>query len=518
MENSKGILDSSLLEAMFQAAGEGLVVVDNTGVICMVNPRIQEMFGYSPEELVGEKIEILIPRERRDVHSSERKSYLKDPQKRTMGIGRDLAGERKDGSTFPIEVSLNNFTDHDNVYVMAMVTDISIRKQAEQELHELNEKLESLVESRTRELKQSQYLYREVARNFPKGTINVFDKDLKYVFVEGEDLYKAGITSSRLMGTSYMKHLPVEVRELINSELQEVFKGVKKSFEVSIPKGTYSLNCVPLRDTSGKVNQILVVEQNITQLKKAQEDMQYALSKEKELSEMKSRFVSMASHEFRTPLSTIMSSSNLIERYESEDKLEKRNKHIKRIQSNVKNLTSILNDFLSISKLEEGKVSVDASEFELREFIVELAEEMQEIAKAGQTIVLDCDFPECSISTDRAHLKNILINLVSNAIKYSAEGKTITLRCRDLVENFLIEVEDQGIGIPKSEQQAMFERFFRAKNAINIQGTGLGLYIVKRYTEQLGGSIEFESEYEKGSIFRLTLPKNHMNGSENIAD
>lgn len=518
MENSKGILDSSLLEAMFQAAGEGLVVVDNKGVICMVNPRVQDMFGYSSEELVGERIEILIPENKRDVHLSERKTYLKNPKKRTMGVGLDLAGQRKDGSTFPIEVSLNNFKDDNNVYVMAMVTDISIRKQAEEELHELNEKLESLVESRTRELKQSQYLYREVARNFPKGTINVFDKDLKYVFVEGEDLYKAGITSSRLVGTSYMKHLPVEVRELINSELQEVFSGVKKSFDVSIPKGTYSLNCVPLRDSSGNVNQILVVEQNITQLIKAQEDMRFALSKEKELSEMKSRFVSMASHEFRTPLSTIMSSSNLIERYESEDKLEKRNKHIKRIQSNVKNLTSILNDFLSISKLEEGKVSINVTEFDLKELIEELVEEMQEIAKNDQSIVMDCNFSSCLVHTDRAHLKNILINLASNAIKYSPEGEVITIRCNDLGDEYKIEVEDQGIGIPESEQPAMFERFFRAKNAINIQGTGLGLYIVKRYTEQLGGSIDFESEYEKGSIFRLKIPKNHMNGSENIAD
>jgi PAS domain S-box-containing protein len=517
MYHNLEIKDSALLIAMFESAGEGLVVVDREGIIRLINPRITEMFQFSSEELLNQPIEVLIPSSKRSAHKGQRNGYMEHPRKRTMGTGMDLSGQRKDGSTFPIEVSLNNFRDDGKMYVMAMVTDISIRKQAEKEIQQMNQRLETEVESRTNELRESQILYSEIARNFPKGTINVFDEKLNYVFVEGEDLYKAGITSKRLVGTNYIRHLPIEVRDFIQSELQEVFQGKKKSLEVTIPKGTYLLNCAPLQNLGGEINQILVVEQNITQQKEAESDAKNALEKEKELSELKSRFVSMASHEFRTPLSTILSSSNLISKYPKEDQLEKREKHIKRIQSNVRNLTGILNDFLSISKLEEGKIVFRPSDLELHRLLEELAEEMQEIARPGQRIELNCQ-SNIAIKTDIDQLKNVLINLISNAIKYSREGDVIELRCNPEGDEVRIDVEDHGIGIPEEEQGKMFERFFRANNATNIQGTGLGLYIVKRYAEQLGGSISFTSEYEKGSIFTLRIPKITTHGEEDIAD
>lgn len=517
MRHNLEIHDSALIKAMFESASEGLVLVDRTGVIRLINPRIAEMFQFTADELIGQPIEILIPDSKRSAHKGQRDRYIKTPKKRTMGTGLDLAGQRKDGTSFPIEVSLNNFEDEGEMFVMAMVTDITIRKQAENEIQLMNQKLETEVEDRTKELKESQLLYSEIARNFPKGTINVFDRELKYVFVEGEDLYKAGITSERLVGTHYIRHLPSEIRELIQKELEEVFDGQKKSLEVSIPKGTYLLNCAPLPNLDGEINQILVVEQNITQQKQAEKDAKNALEKEKELSELKSRFVSMASHEFRTPLSTILSSSNLISKYQKEEQLEKREKHIKRIQSNVRSLTGILNDFLSISKLEEGKLAFHPSEVDLHRLLEELTEEMQEIARPGQHIELECR-NDIAINTDKEQLKNILINLISNAIKYSDEGNVIEIRCSSDKESVTIEVEDHGIGIPEKEQEKMFERFFRANNATNIQGTGLGLYIVRRYTEQLGGSISFRSEYEKGSTFTLRLPKKNIHGQEDIAD
>lgn len=506
MINTTNIDDSTILRAMFSSAGEGLVVVDEQGVICMTNPRITEMFGYLESELIGQKIEMLIPRGRRKEHVQDRESYIHNPNKRSMGVGMDLSGERKDGTAFPIEVSLNYFINEERTYVMAMVTDITIRKNAERELQELNVTLESLVDERTKALKESQNLYSAIARNFPKGTINVFDKELNYVFVEGEDLYKAGITSKRLVGTNYIRHLPSEIREFIRAELQEVFEGKSKSLEVTIPKGTYLLNCAPLPDLEGEIRQILLVEQNITRQKQAEQEAMAALQKEKELSELKSRFVSMASHEFRTPLSTILSSANLIAKYEGDAQAEKRLKHVHRIQSNVKSLTAILNDFLSISKLEEGRIQPKPEPVSMREFLFALIEEMQEIAKEGQQILLQCD-SNPQVYVDQEHLKNIFFNLVSNAIKYSPEHKEITLSCEDIQDEWHISVTDQGIGIPEAEKPRMFERFFRAKNATNIQGTGLGLNIVKRYAELMNGRIAFESAEGKGSTFTLILPK-----------
>ncbi len=509
--------NAMLLETMFQSAAEGLIVVNQQGKICLVNPRINELFFYSNEELLNQTIEILIPSESRGQHVHHREKYVHHPRKRSMGGDLDLKGQRKDGSTFPIEVSLNYFSKENETFVMAMITDISIRKLAEQKLHDLNAQLEELVENRTKELKISQNLYSAISRNFPKGTINVFDEKLDYVFVEGEDLYKAGITSERLVGTNYLKHLPAEIRSYIKTELQTVFEGQKRSLEVTIPKGSYILNCVPLPDLDGMIRQILVIEQNITQLKKAEQEARNALKKEKELSELKSRFVSMASHEFRTPLSTILSSADLIARYSADSPNEKRDKHLDRIRSNVKNLTGILNDFLSLSKLEEGKVIAHSEEFSISDFLKDTLDEIQEITKSGQKLELEFSGEEL-VFLDPHQLRTILVNLLSNAIKYSSENKKILLRVNVGKGRIHIEVEDEGAGIPEAEQSRMFERFFRAHNVTNIQGTGLGLHIVKRYVEMMDGNITFRSIEGKGSTFIVDIQQRLTYGEENIVD
>ncbi|MFQ5447514.1 MAG: ATP-binding protein [Saprospiraceae bacterium] len=243
-------------------------------------------------------------------------------------------------------------------------------------------------------------------------------------------------------------------------------------------------------------------------LRKSEKELKSLLDKEKELSQMKSRFVSMASHEFRTPLSTILSSADLIEAYTTKDSPnDKRLKHVARIRSSVQNLTSILNDFLSLSKLEEDKLQLKLSEFYLETFCQEIIEEIKYLLKSGQKIrhtVSNSDNPHLYL--DKSMLKNIMYNLLSNAIKYSGPGKPIT--CEAKVENnhLLITVADEGIGIPESDQPLMFTRFHRAQNAENIQGTGLGLNIVKRYLDIMDGEIRFESELGKGTTFYVTLP------------
>lgn len=241
-------------------------------------------------------------------------------------------------------------------------------------------------------------------------------------------------------------------------------------------------------------------------LKENEREISKALEKERELNELKSRFVTIASHEFRTPLSTILSSASLIERYNNPDDIEKRVKHINRIKSSVTNLTGILNDFLSISKLEEGKVNKTPVEFQIIEFSKEVVEEMQEVAKDGQTILYNHIGDDDLVKLDKLILKNILINLLSNAIKYSPEGRPIEYLTEINNKVISITVNDKGIGIPESDQSHLFSRFFRAHNAGNIQGTGLGLNIVKRYTELLGGSIDFKSELNKGTTFNVQIP------------
>ncbi len=241
-------------------------------------------------------------------------------------------------------------------------------------------------------------------------------------------------------------------------------------------------------------------------LKKNEEELRKALEREKELSELKSRFVSMASHEFRTPLTTIASSSELIKLYTEAPQQPKREKHLRRIQSAVTNLTGILGDFLSLSKLEEGKISNVPSPVSLPELLEESVDDVHVLLKKEQTVVRDFDGLGEEVMIDKKILKNIMLNLLSNAIKYSDPGSTVWLTARLEQGVLKVSVRDEGIGIPESDQKHLFSRFFRADNAVNIQGTGLGLNIVHRYLELLGGSIDFESAEGKGTTFFFELP------------
>ncbi len=243
-------------------------------------------------------------------------------------------------------------------------------------------------------------------------------------------------------------------------------------------------------------------------------ELMSSLEKEKSLNEAKSRFVSMASHEFRTPLSSILSSLFLIEKYsdliENNNEIEyfdHRKKHISRIKKSINHLTEILNDFLSLDKLDQGKISAKNEEFDLNIFSKEIVEEAKNILKKGQSIEY-LYTGEFIIFQDKNILKNIFLNLLSNAIKYSSEGNNILLKINVTNKKAIIKVEDNGIGIPEEDQKNLFTKFFRAGNALNIEGTGLGLNIVKRYVELIDGSISFTSKVEVGTLFTVQFPKN----------
>lgn len=226
---------------------------------------------------------------------------------------------------------------------------------------------------------------------------------------------------------------------------------------------------------------------------------------------MKSRFVSMASHEFRTPLSAILSSASLISKYSTTEDDEKRQKHINRIKSSVTNLTLILNDFLSVGKLEEGKIYANYSVFNLQTMHNECVAEIQILKKENQKIIDSYEGETQQVYLDKQMIKNIYLNLLSNAIKFSDNNKTIILNTKIKNNTIEIYVKDEGIGVPKDEQPKLFERFYRGKNAFNIQGTGLGLNIISKYVELMNGTITFESELNKGTSFNIILPNKPNN-------
>ncbi len=240
------------------------------------------------------------------------------------------------------------------------------------------------------------------------------------------------------------------------------------------------------------------VEKRTAQLKEA-------LLKEKELNELKTKFLSLVSHEFKTPLSGILSSANLLEKYTETNQQDKREKHVNTIKSKVKYLDNILTDFLSVERLETGKVNYKFSNFPLSKVINEVVYDANMMLKDGQKINYPRDIDTINLNFDEKVLELMLTNLIGNAVKYSPENSTIDI---DVTEDEYLEItiRDEGIGIPLSEQKHIFNRYFRAGNALLSQGTGIGLNIVKSHLENLGGSITFISEENIGSTFKINVP------------
>jgi len=404
---------NEILEGMFTDATEGIIVSNSKGHIVLSNPKALQMFGYDNDTMCSLIIEDLVPSRFLHMHKEHRSNYNHNPSPRAMGVGRDLWAKRKDGTEFPIEISLSYVKATDSMLVVSFIIDITERKKKDNELREANELLK------------------------------------------------------------------------------------KTSFQLS------KLN----QDLEQKVQErTLELAEMIRKLTESKKEVDMALEKERELNNLKSRFISTASHEFRTPLATIMSSVSLTGKYA--ESMDKNNmfKHIDRVKNSVNHLTDILNDFLSLDKLEEGAVMANPEYLDLNDLIATITEEIKPIAKAGQRISF-ADLPgNDQIFIDKRILKNIMFNLISNAIKYSNENTNIDIKLSKDANTLTIEIKDQGIGIPLEDQAHIFERFYRANNSGNMQGTGLGLNIVKKYVEILKGDIQFKSVPEKGSKFTLKFP------------
>jgi signal transduction histidine kinase len=231
-----------------------------------------------------------------------------------------------------------------------------------------------------------------------------------------------------------------------------------------------------------------------------------SLEKEKQLNLLKSRFVSMASHEFKTPLTLIQLAAEVIGKVTNDLGHPLVKKYTETIKNGVKNLTNVLNDFLSMELLETGKINPILSEFDVVKFAGDITEDMQVLAKKQQQVVYRHTGGAGLVWLNASLLKNCVINLISNAIKYSGPDSVIEFSTTITNSELILIVRDNGIGIPEDDQQHLFEAFFRANNTGNVPGTGLGLNIVGRYTELMNGTISFESKVNEGTAFTITLP------------
>jgi len=548
-QNIKG--SSGHFEAIFKNATSGILITDSSAKIIAINPFLLNEFGYTEKELLGKKVEILIPSRYRKKHSHYHEKYIEVPQTRMMGRGIDFYALRKDGTEFPVEINLSNYEDYGSRYVIVFINNISIRKKVEKSIEKLHEELEETVEQRTKDLQETLLQLElvnaklEKAITFQKailknaGAIIIStDKNGIIQTFNPEAEKELGYSAEELIGkqTPLIFHDKIEIKKRAEILSRELKKDIPAGIEVFIVKArmglhneyewTYItknkkkfpvlLNITSMKDDSGNLIGYLGVSVNISERKKIEQELQVSYEKEKELSELKSRFVSMASHEFRTPLSTILSSAYLIEKYTTDQEQPKRSKHLQHIFSSVTMLTDILNDFLSVDKIEEGKIFVKYSQINVQKFLKELVLELKGTLRKGQKILYHHD-GSSSVFLDISLLKHIIMNLVSNASKFSPEESPIEIKTTCNNNQFILSVKDHGIGISKEDQKHLMERFFRGANAAEIQGTGLGLHIVSKYADLMNGSVKYKSELEKGSEFIVTF-KTKRNGEEkNIA-
>ena len=390
--------NAALLKAIIENAIDGIITIDERGQIESINPAACKLFQYIPEEVIGRNIMMLMPEPYKGEHDGYLNRYQHTGEPHIIGIGREVTGLKKDGTTFPFRLAVSQVQFSGRKIYTGFIHDLSREKEAEEQLREYAAHLEEEVEKRTIWLKET-----------------------------------------------------------------------------------------------------------VAALEEAKEEVSQSLEKEKELGQLKSRFVSMASHEFRTPLSAIQLSASLIDKYAQPFDNPNIGKHVKRIKNAVGNLTTILNDFLSLEKLEAGKVEPSFASFDVVKLSEEITEEMQVIAKENQNIIYQHTGTTSFIHLDGNLLKNCIINLIGNAIKYSGENTFIEFNTEVTENDCIVTIKDNGIGIPEADQKHLFEAFFRAHNTGNIPGTGLGLNIVGRYVNLMNGKIDFESKVNKGTTFILTF-------------
>jgi PAS domain S-box-containing protein len=404
-----GFFEESIDEAfliLFEGASEGIVVVNSAQIIVATNASARTIFGYEKRELEGQHLHTLIPSSYHKEHHSHFHGFMNHSQKREMGNGRDLFGLRKDGTQFPVEAGLNPFVLHNHRYVMSLVTDITVRKENERQIADLNDHLEEKIEERT---------------------------------------------------------------ESLNKAVEQLKKEVSLRIH-------------------------------------AENNTKEALQKEKELNELKTKFLSLVSHEFKTPISGILTSATLIGKYTTEEQQEKREKHLNTIKSKVKYLNTIIDDFLSIERLDTGKAIYKTTSFPLSKVLNEVVYDANMHLKEGQNIQYPKNAEDIIIAFDEKILELSLSNLIHNAIKYSGEGSLVIIEVNELPEHLEIKIKDQGIGIPQQEQHSIFDRYFRAENVLLTPGTGIGLNIVQNHLRNLGATISFNSRAGKGSTFRILIP------------
>ncbi|NLR66250.1 PAS domain S-box protein [Chitinophaga varians] len=492
-------------ELLFNHATQGILLVDGAGLIQAANPCFLEWSGHTAEEVQGKPMDTLL--------AGDIRSWLRC----------------KNGQALPVKVSSTSYLQGDQHHQIYFVTDISTQQQTADALKRAQDAQQ--LEAHIMAGKES--AYRRVS-NFlnsiwtnldailivtePMGHIRFFNPAaVKMLGYPAREVTDTG-SLTQFHDFQELEYRATKLSEELGQQVEPGFDSLTVKARLNLPnenEWTYirkdgtrfpvALTVSAIRDENQQITGYIAIGLDISARRKSEAELRQALDKEKELNVLKSRFVSIASHEFRTPLSTVLSSTYLLEKYTTTEDQPKRLAHIRKIASAVHLLTDILNDFLSLGKIEEGKIQVRPALTDTRKHIEKILAEAEGLKRGKQQVVYSHEGPAES-TFDGNLLRHVLTNLVSNALKFSHEEGIVYVRTLSTPYRLTLSVKDCGIGIKSEDQQHLFERFFRGSNVENIQGTGLGLHIVAKYTELMKGQVTCHSEPDKGTEFIVHIP------------
>ena len=482
----------------------GIVITDpqkKDNPIIYFNKAFQKLTGYKKDEILGRNCRFLQAGDR----DQEGLRQIRKAIREGSSCQVQVRNYKKDGTMFWNEVAINPIRalNGDITHYVGIQNDVTQRVKAEQEIKHLikifNDSLNEIYVFDAETLlithanfgaqRSSGYKLVELTEMTPLGLMPEFSEK-KY-----RDLLQPILNNSRKK---------VEFETIHRRKDQTTYPVEVHLQSSSLDNRT--LVVAMIMDITHRKDYTQRLENTV---KDRTEQLREALAKEKELGELKTKFLSLVSHEFKTPLSAILTSSTLVGKYTKTDQQDKRDKHLKSIAAEVQHLTTILNDFLSVERLEQGKEIYKMSEFYLSKVVNEVIYSANMLLKTGQCIDYPLNIEEVRVFQDEKIVALTLTNLLHNAIKYSPENTTIYLMVDINDHSITFRVRDEGCGIPKNDQKHIFERYFRAENVLTTQGTGIGLNIVKTHLENLGGSISFVSEENKGSEFTAVLPLEH---------
>jgi PAS domain S-box-containing protein len=493
-------IDTALRESeirfrrFMEEAPIAIVVTNRAGNIVMLNNEAEGLLDYSKIEIIGQPIEILVPEVKRQGHQAKREAYTEKPHKRTMGNVAELFARRKDGGLFWADIQLSYIETEDDLLVMAFIEDISERKLAEEALSHYANELEDLY------------------NNAPCGYHSLDSKGV-YVAVNTTQQQWLGYDADELRDILSFKDTLVESE---HEKFDESFALLKErgwlnnlEFELKRKDGStffVSLNATAIKDENGVFIMSRSTLFDITERKEVQRQLEKSLAKEQELGELKTRFVSMASHEFRTPLAVIKASTDLVMKHGERQGLDWSKQKLSKVSDQILHLTNIMEDVLDIGRLQSNRTVINPIAADFAELCLEIVEEFRARSDIRHRFELDISKDLPRFNFDRTLMRQVLSNLLSNAVKYSPEAELVHLSLSLEASNAILKIRDEGIGVPQADLERLFEPFHRAANVGTIQGTGMGLAITREIVEKHGGTIEAESVLKQGTTMTIKLP------------